>query len=98
MCAQVMRFDGESPADTEAGIEHVRDEVVAPLQDSALVTGLWLVDRDSGSRISVLVWNSEADRDQAMQSVMAARAADPDRHRPAPTAVRQYEIYGHIQH
>jgi hypothetical protein len=98
MFAQVMLFEGESAADTAAGIEHVQDEVVAPLQDSALVTGLWLVDRESGSRISVLLWNSEADRDEAMQAVMAARAKDPDRHRPAPTAVRQYEIYGRIQH
>jgi hypothetical protein len=98
MFAQVMLFEGESAPDTEAGMEHVQDEVIAPLRDSALVTGLWLVDRDSNSRISILLWNSEAERDEAMQAVMAARAKAPDRHRPAPTAVRQYDVYGHIQH
>ncbi len=97
MFAQVMFFEGESAADTAAGIEHVGDEVIEPLRDSALQTGLWLVDHESGSRISVLLWNSEADRDEAMQPVMAARAKDPDRHRPAPAWVRQYEIYGQIQ-
>jgi hypothetical protein len=96
MFAQVMMFEGESPEDTTAGVEHVTDEVIPPLRDAALLNGLWLVDRESGRRITVMVWESEADRDAGMQAIMAERAKDPDRHRPAPAWVKQFEIYGRI--
>ena len=95
MFAQVMFFEGESPADTQAGVEHVGDEVVPVIRDApGCEAGLWLVDRESGTRITVLVWESEEARDAAMQRVGAERAKDPDRHRPAPAWVRQFEIYG----
>src|SRR6185312_7656764 len=97
MFAQVMVFEGESEADQTAGVEHVLDEVVPPLQGAAgLQTGLWLVDRSSGRRLTVMVWESAADRDTAIQAVMADRAKNPDRHRPAPSAVQQFEIYASI--
>jgi len=95
--AQVMFFDGESADDQQAGMEHVRDEVIPPLTIAdGLANGLWLVNRDTGQRISVLVWESDAARDAGIAAIQAERAKDPDRHRPAPSGVQQFEIYGRI--
>jgi heme-degrading monooxygenase HmoA len=95
MFAQVIMFD-ESPDEIEHGIEHVLDEVVPPLKGSAGLTGLWLVDRENGRRITVMVWEDEAQMTAGMERVAAARAAAGDRPRPTPSSVGRYEVYAHL--
>jgi hypothetical protein len=95
MFAQVITFD-ESPDEIEHGIEHVVDEVVPPLKDSAGLTGLWLVDRENGRRITVMVWEDEAQMAAGMERVAAARAAAGDRPRPTPSSVGRYEVYARL--
>jgi hypothetical protein len=95
MFAQVITFD-DSPEDVEHGIEHVRDEVVPAMHDAKGLVGLWLVDRDSGRRLSVMVWEDESEQQAAMARVAAAREADPDRRRPAPSSVGRYEVYARV--
>ena len=93
MFAVVMTFD-ESAEDRKAGIDHVKDEVLPALADAQGLQGWWLVDPEAGRRITVMVWESEADYEAGMKAVQEARAKDPDRHRPPPTSVGRYEIYG----
>jgi len=92
--AVVISFEGEDADAQAAGIAHVQDEVVPVIQGTDGVSGLWLVDREAGRRLSVMVADSEEQFQAAMAKITAAREADPDRHRPAPSSVSRFQIYG----
>jgi heme-degrading monooxygenase HmoA len=96
MYAMVLSFDGEAEADLAAGIEHVRDEVLPALREAGGLTGWWLVDRAAGRRMTVMIWDDEESYQAGMARVQKARERDPDRHRPAPTSVARFEVYGSI--
>jgi len=96
MFAMVLNFDGESDADLTAGVEHVNDEVIPALKSAPGLQGWWLVDRENGRRVTLMVWDTEEDYQAGMAEVQKARAKDPDRHRPAPTAVGRFEVYAAI--
>ncbi len=96
MFAVVMFFDGESEDDLAAGIEHVEEEVIPALADAEGLDGWWLVDRDAGRRLSVLVCDTQEHYDAGIARIQAARAKAPDRRRPAPSSVARFEIYGSV--
>jgi hypothetical protein len=43
-----------------------------------------------------MVWDAQEQFDAAMARVQQARAEDPDRHRPAPSSVARFEVYGSV--
>jgi len=96
MFAVVLSFDSESAEDLNAGIEHVTDEVIPALAEAVGLHGWWLADRDSGRRMTVMVWDTEEHYDAGMARVLEARTNDPSRHRPAPSSVARFEVYGSI--
>jgi hypothetical protein len=96
MFAVVMFFDGESEEDLAAGIEHVEDEVIPALADADGLHGWWLVDREAGRRLSVLVCDTQEQYDAGIARIQEARAKDPGRRRPAPSSVARFEIYGSV--
>ena len=97
MFATVTSFEGESPEALAAGISHVEDEVLPAFGEIPGLTGLWLVDRETGRRLSVVVWESDEQAQGAFARVAEIRAQDPDRHRPAPTSSSRWEVYGLIR-
>jgi len=94
--AVVMAFDNESQEDLGAGIEHVEEEVLPALEQADGLRGWWLVDREAGRRLTVMVWETQEQFDAGMARIQEARAKDPDRRRPGPTSVSRFEVYGSV--
>ena len=96
MHAVLISFD-ESPEQVDAGIEHVEEEVLPALQGASGLRGFWLVDRERGKRVSVMVWDSEEEAKTAMAAVAARREElGSERPRPEPSSVETFEVYGSV--
>ena len=95
MHAQVITFE-DSPSDLEDGIAHVQDEVVPAAAATPGVQGLWLVDRETGQRLSVMLFADEATAEAMFAKVGERRAADPGRNRPKPTGSHRHEVYAQV--
>jgi hypothetical protein len=90
---QVITFEDDT-RDMEDGIAHVRDEVVPAAQATAGVRGVWLVDRETGTRVSVVLFDDESCAEAFFAAVGERVAAAPDRNRPKPVGSHRYEVYG----
>ena len=93
MFATVITFE-ESPEQLDAGIEHVEADVLPALRNAVGLTGVWLVNRETGKRLSVLVWESEEHAEAGWKAVEELRNARGDTPRPVPASVERYEVYG----
>ena len=78
MYAQVISFK-DGPHDLEDGIAHVLDEVVPAAEATEGVHGVWLVDRETGERMSVMVFDDESAAERLFATVGERRQADPGR-------------------
>jgi len=87
-----MTFEG-TPDENDAGIAHVLDEVVPAAQSTAGVRAFWPVSRDRTRRMTVLVWPDEAALEAVFAQVRERSAQPPDRQRPAPATVEEWDVY-----
>lgn len=100
MILSVATFDEAGP-ELDEGIRHVREEVVPALAGAdGLVSGYWVVDRDAGRRLSVMVWRDGDAVSSAMPAVIAqiaaARAAAGLGQQAAPTSTARYEVFASL--
>jgi len=96
MYAQVITFD-EDPAAVEHGIGHVLEDVVPALAGSEGIVAFWLVDRERGKRLSVMVWDSEETAQAAFARISERVAANPSSgERPKPVSVERFEVYAQV--
>jgi hypothetical protein len=95
MFAQVITFE-ETPDEVQAGIDHVRDEVLPVLSNADGLRGLWLVDREQGRRLSIMAWDSQDAADAVMSALAAHREQLGNPPRPTPALVERFEVYGQV--
>ena len=63
----------ETGEELEEGIRHVIEEVVPSIRSSAgLQAGFWVVDREGGQRLSIMVWDDAEAMTAAMPAVMSS--------------------------
>ena len=94
MYAQIVTFQ-ETPDEIDAGIAHVLDDVIPALEAAPGLTGVWLANRESGKRLSIMVWESEAAASVAMAEVQK-RLAVSKHARPKPASVEKFEVYAMV--
>jgi hypothetical protein len=58
-----------------------------------LLRGLWLVNHETGERLSVMVFEDEAAAEAMFAVVGEHRAADPERVRPKPVSASRREVF-----
>jgi hypothetical protein len=101
MFVQVATFM-ETAEQLEEGIRHVREEVVPSVQGaSGLESAYWAIDRETGKRLSILVWDSPDAAVAAMPDVVASvqqrhSAAGLTEPQAAPTAMERFEVVAHL--
>jgi len=97
MFAQIISFE-EAAEEVEAGINHVEKEVLPALKGVDGLTGFWLVDRERGKRLSVMIWDSEEAAAAGMAAIESRRTelGNTDAPRPTPSSVDRMEVYGSV--
>lgn len=100
MILTVATFD-ESGPELEEGIRHVSEEVVPAFAGAdGLVSGYWVVDRDNGRRLSVMVWRDAEAVSAAMPALMArikaTREAAGRGQQAGPASTARYEVFASL--
>lgn len=95
MFAQLITFE-ESAEQLDEGIRHVEEEVLPTLAEAGGLSGYWLVDREQGTRVSVMVWDSEEAAQSAWASLQERFAELGDPPRPTPASVARFEVYASV--
>ena len=94
MYAQIVTFQ-ETAEQVDAGIAHVLDDIIPALEHAPGLTGLWLANRETGKRLSILVWDSESAAAAAMADVQK-RLAVSTHPRPTPASIEKFEVYAMV--
>jgi heme-degrading monooxygenase HmoA len=97
MLVQIATFM-ETPEESEEGVRHVREEVEPSIRGAAgLNSAYWVVDRENGKRLSIMIWDSADAAAAAMPAVVASiqqRRAEAGLSEPqaSPASVERFEV------
>ena len=101
MVLSVSTFN-ETGEQLEEGVRHVKQEVVPSLRGAqGLKTACWVVDREQGQRLSIVIWESADAMSAAMPLVAAAIKRRRDEggltepQRP-PDSGRRFEVFAQL--
>ena len=101
MVVAVSTFN-ETEGQLDEGVRHVKEEVVPSVRGAkGLKAGYWVIDREQGQRLSILVWESADAMSAAMPSVMAAvkrRRDEAGLSQPqrSPDSSRRFEVFAEL--
>ena len=97
MILSVATFNNETESELSEGIRHITEEVVPAMTGAeGLVAAFWVVDRESGQRMSVSVWESGEASGAAWPGIAAkitqAREAAGLGPQRSPDSSARYEV------
>src|SRR2546428_13335259 len=76
----------ETGTQLDEGVRHVREEVVPSIHAAkGLRAGYWLVDREHGKRLSIMVWDDSDAMSAAMPAGTGSIQELPEQGGPLPT-------------
>jgi len=93
---------GETETELEEGVRHVRDEVVPSVKGAkGLRAGYWLVDREHGKRLSIMVWDDVDAMSAAMPAVIASikqlrEQGGLQRPQRPPDSSQRFDVIAHL--
>jgi hypothetical protein len=91
----------ESAAELDEGVRHVREEVVPAFSGAeGLEAAYWLMDRQGGKRLSVMVWRDPDTMAAAMPALMRrireTRETAGRPQQPGPSRSERYEVFASL--
>jgi hypothetical protein len=92
----------ETGTELDQGVRHVRKEVVPSIRGAkGLRAGYWLIDREHGKRLSIMVWDDMGAMSAAMPAIMTSirqlrQQGGLQQPQRSPDSSQRFEVIAHL--